>query len=88
MKQYLYPHMTYEPSLWLWEYLRKTGACGFCLPLSGGLDSTATAMAVYNMCDILFKHIVDQGDVSVLETLRKVIRKPDFKPANVNDIMK
>lgn len=88
MDVYLYPHITLEPSLWLWEYLRKTGACGFCIPLSGGVDSTATAMVVYNMCDMVFKAVIDQKDQSILETLRKITRKPQFMPTNVNDIMK
>jgi len=42
-------------SAWLWDYLRRSGAMGFMLPLSGGADSAATATIVYNMCVLLDK---------------------------------
>lgn len=45
--------MTYEPSCWLWDYLKKSGASGFFLPLSGGIDSSAVALIVFNMCRLL-----------------------------------
>ena len=35
---------------WLWDYLRRSGASGFVLPLSGGADSGVTATLVYHMC--------------------------------------
>jgi len=38
-------------SRWLWDYMIRSGAGGFLLPLSGGVDSTATSMIVYYMCD-------------------------------------
>jgi NAD+ synthase (glutamine-hydrolysing) len=41
-------------SCWLWDYLRRSGAMGFMLPLSGGADSAATATIVYNMCKLMF----------------------------------
>ena len=43
----------YEPSLYLWDYLRKTGARGFLIPLSGGADSASSALTVFNMCKLL-----------------------------------
>jgi len=42
-------------SAWLWDYLRRSGAMGFMLPLSGGADSAVTATIVYNMCVLLDK---------------------------------
>jgi NAD+ synthase (glutamine-hydrolysing) len=38
------------PACWLWDYLRRSGAAGFLLPLSGGIDSCSTALIVYSMC--------------------------------------
>lgn len=38
------------PALWMWDYLRKSGAGGFYIPLSGGLDSCSCALIVYTMC--------------------------------------
>lgn len=38
------------PACWLWDYLRRSGATGFLLPLSGGADSSAVAAIVGSMC--------------------------------------
>jgi len=40
-------------SSWLWDYLRRSGAQGFMLPLSGGADSASTATIIYNMCTLI-----------------------------------
>ena len=37
------------PALWLWDYLRRSGARGFFLPLSGGADSASVAAIVASM---------------------------------------
>ncbi|XP_055388575.1 uncharacterized protein LOC129617270, partial [Condylostylus longicornis] len=34
------------PSCWLWDYLRRSGASGFFVPLSGGADSAAVVTIV------------------------------------------
>ena len=56
-EQYEFPHATYEPSVYLWDVLRKSKARGFFLPLSGGLDSCTVALIVYNMCYLLFNQL-------------------------------
>ena len=38
------------PACWLWDYLRRSGAGGYFLPLSGGADSSSTAAIVGLMC--------------------------------------
>jgi hypothetical protein len=40
------------PACWLWDYLRRSGASGFLLPLSGGADSSSTAAIVGSMCQV------------------------------------
>jgi len=47
------------PALWLWDQLRRTGARGYFLPLSGGADSSSTAAIIASMCNIVFKSIQD-----------------------------
>ncbi|KAF7356679.1 Glutamine-dependent NAD(+) synthetase [Mycena venus] len=37
------------PACWLWDYLRRSGTQGYFVPLSGGIDSCATAVIVYSM---------------------------------------
>ena len=41
------------PACWLWDYLRRSGQGGFFLPLSGGVDSSATACIVASMCNLV-----------------------------------
>ena len=43
------------PACWLWDYLRRSGQGGFFLPLSGGVDSSSTAVIVYSMCNLVTK---------------------------------
>lgn len=43
------------PACWLWDYLRRSKAGGFLLPLSGGADSAAVATVVYTMCKYVVK---------------------------------
>lgn len=40
------------PACWLWDYLRRSGASGYLLPLSGGADSSCTAAIVGSMCQV------------------------------------
>jgi hypothetical protein len=55
--------IAYGPAVWLWDYLRRSGASGFFLPLSGGADSAATAALVGSMCQLLYADINDEvGD--------------------------
>ena len=42
--------IAFGPACWLWDYLRRSGAGGFFLPLSGGADSSSTASLVGVMC--------------------------------------
>lgn len=40
------------PACWLWDYLRRSQAAGFFLPLSGGADSSSVAAIVGVMCGL------------------------------------
>jgi NAD+ synthetase len=42
---------------WLFDYLERSTANGFLLPLSGGADSAATASIVYRMCELMLNHL-------------------------------
>lgn len=41
------------PACWLWDYLRRSRTQGYFVPLSGGIDSCATAVIVYSMCRLV-----------------------------------
>ena len=45
------------PACWLWDYLRRSGAAGFLLPLSGGADSASVAAIVGSMCQLALQVI-------------------------------
>lgn len=49
------------PACWLWDYLRRSGSRGFFLPLSGGIDSCATAVIVHSMCRLVITDIERGG---------------------------
>jgi NAD+ synthase (glutamine-hydrolysing) len=76
------------PPLWLWDYLRRSGARGFFLPLSGGLDSASVATMVGSMCHLVFTAIEEEKDEQVLSDLRSVVKDLSFTPSSPKDIAK
>lgn len=73
---YLSPEeeIAYGPAAWLWDYLRRSGASGFMLPLSGGADSSATAAIVGSMCRMVCRAAHERGDETVAADVRRVAR--------------
>ncbi|KAJ4306292.1 hypothetical protein N0V88_001091 [Collariella sp. IMI 366227] len=57
----------------LWDYLRRSGTAGYLVPLSGGIDSCATAVIVYSMCRIVMK-AVEEGNQQVIEDVKRVAK--------------
>ena len=45
--------IAYGPACWLWDHLRRSGASGYFLPLSGGADSSSVATMVGSMCQMV-----------------------------------
>lgn len=50
------------PACWLWDYLRRSRTQGYFLPLSGGIDSCATATIVHSMCRLVAKAASDGSE--------------------------
>ncbi|KAJ5469962.1 hypothetical protein N7530_007319 [Penicillium desertorum] len=78
------------PACWLWDYLRRCGAAGFFLPLSGGIDSCATATIVHSMCREVLK-AVREGNEQVIKDVRRLCAKPadsDWLPTTTQEICK
>lgn len=73
------------PACWLWDYLRRCGQGGFFLPLSGGLDSSSTAMIVYSMCTMVLSAI-QLGDEKVLQDLRRILSDNEYVPTTANEL--
>lgn len=59
------------PACWLWDYLRRSKTAGYFLPLSGGIDSCATASIVASMCRLVVKEAAE-GNRHVLEDARRL----------------
>jgi NAD+ synthase (glutamine-hydrolysing) len=59
------------PACWLWDHLRRSGASGYFLPLSGGLDSASSAAIVGNMCRLVTK-AAQNGDKTVANDVRRL----------------
>lgn len=56
---------------YMWDYLRKSGAAGFLIPLSGGVDSAATATLVFSMCREVMKAL-EQGNQEVKVDVQRI----------------
>ena len=59
------------PACFLWDYLRRSRQAGFLLPLSGGIDSCATAVLVFSMCRIVIEEI-RKGNETVISDVQRI----------------
>lgn len=73
------------PACWLWDYLRRCNGAGFFLPLSGGIDSCATAVIVNSMCRLVIKEI-EEGNEQVLADVKRVIRDEINVPTTSSEL--
>ncbi|NXP87166.1 NADE synthetase, partial [Passerina amoena] len=67
------------PACWLWDYLRRSKQAGFLLPLSGGIDSSATACIVYSMCHQVCL-AVKNGNADVLADVHRIVNDETYIP--------
>uniref|UniRef100_A0A8C9GNF8 Glutamine-dependent NAD(+) synthetase n=2 Tax=Piliocolobus tephrosceles TaxID=591936 RepID=A0A8C9GNF8_9PRIM len=73
------------PACWLWDFLRRSQQAGFLLPLSGGVDSAATACLVYSMCCQVCKS-VRSGNQEVLADVRTIVNQISYTPQDPRDL--
>ncbi|KAH9933494.1 glutamine-dependent NAD synthetase with GAT domain-containing protein [Fomitopsis serialis] len=64
------------PACWLWDYLRRSRTQGYFVPLSGGIDSCATAVIVYSMCRLV-ADAAKNGDQQVITDARRIAGEPE-----------
>ncbi|KAJ7155494.1 hypothetical protein C8R43DRAFT_1000118 [Mycena crocata] len=64
------------PACWLWDYLRRSRTQGYFVPLSGGIDSCATAVIVFSMARLVAE-AARRGDVQVIADARRISGEPD-----------
>jgi predicted amidohydrolase/NH3-dependent NAD+ synthetase len=65
-----YEEMGVAVARYLWDYMVRSAMGGFFLPLSGGVDSSSTAMLVYVMCNILTRLANQDADVRLRDLIR------------------
>ena len=70
------------PSCWLWDYLRRSGATGFFLPLSGGADSASTCALVGIMCQSVYNA---RNDPNTLLDLRRIMGHTKERKKDLNN---
>nr|XP_031546903.1 glutamine-dependent NAD(+) synthetase isoform X3 [Vicugna pacos] len=73
------------PACWLWDFLRRSQQAGFLLPLSGGVDSAATACLVYSMCRQVCEAVKD-GNQDVLADVRTIVDQPSYTPQDPREL--
>ena len=66
--------IAFGPACWLWDYLRRSGAAGYFIPLSGGADSGAVATLVGSMCQLVAKAIREK-DAGVIRDVDRWLEK-------------
>ncbi|TDL23905.1 glutamine-dependent NAD synthetase with GAT domain-containing protein [Rickenella mellea] len=64
------------PACWMWDYLRRSRTQGYFIPLSGGIDSCATAVIVYSMCRLVVE-ASSRGDKQVIDDARRITGEPE-----------
>ncbi|KAJ2493545.1 glutamine-dependent NAD(+) synthetase [Coemansia sp. RSA 2050] len=75
------------PACWLWDYLRRSSLGGFFLPLSGGIDSCATAVIVHSMCRLVVE-ACQQGNAQAIADVRRVCGESggEYVPASAQEL--
>ncbi|OCK86406.1 putative glutamine dependent NAD+ synthetase [Lepidopterella palustris CBS 459.81] len=63
---------------YLWDYLRRCGVAGYLVPLSGGIDSCATATIVFSMCRLVIEAI-EVGNNQVIEDVKRLAKYTEGK---------
>ncbi|RYP68382.1 hypothetical protein DL770_008450 [Monosporascus sp. CRB-9-2] len=63
---------------YLWDYLRRCGVAGYLVPLSGGIDSCATAVIVFSMCRMVIE-ACKAGNEQVIADVKRLAKYSDGK---------
>ena len=79
--------IAYGPGCWLWDFLRRSGASGYFLPISGGADSSSVAAMVGSMCQMVVKE-ASQGNHQVIRDARRLTGQEDtdYVPADARQL--
>jgi len=76
--------IAYGPACWLWDYLRRSKASGYFVPLSGGIDSCATACIVFSMCRMVVA-AMRNGNQQVIDDAKRLCGGEDPTKLNAQE---
>jgi len=71
----------------MWDYLRRSGARGFFLRLTGRVDASVVAALVVSMAQMVMESI-ENGNKKTLQQLQRILRDDHFVPQRYQDIIK
>ena len=75
------------PACWLWDYLRRSGASGFFLPLSGGADSSSVCTIVGVMCQLVATEAQADPNGQVADDCRAICKQePPWIPTSAQEV--
>jgi NH3-dependent NAD+ synthetase len=77
--------MANGPACWLWDYLRRSRAAGFVVPLSSGIDSGCRATIVFSMCRLVLKALED-GNAQVAADMQRIVGLANWWPKGSEDL--
>ena len=78
------------PAIWLWDYLRRSWASWFFLPLSGWSDSATTASIVWSMAHMVLDEINNWNE-QVLKDVRRIVWEEEnstYVPSSPKEFLK
>ncbi|XLR57943.1 hypothetical protein S83_008615, partial [Arachis hypogaea] len=75
-------------SISLKDYLRRSGAFGFLLPLFGGADSSSVAVVVWYMCQLVVKEIANGDEQVKVDAIRIGNYRDGQYPTNSREFAK
>jgi len=81
----LYQELTFCGGNWIWDYLRRSGAIGFFIALSGGADSSCCSTLVHLLSERLLEQFKNKNETIVNE-LHRISNDPHFTPENAKQI--
>jgi NAD+ synthase (glutamine-hydrolysing) len=77
--------MAMGPACWLWDYLRRSNAAGFVVPLSGSTDSGCTATIVFSMCRLVMS-AMRAKNAQVKADVQRIVGLKDWVPQSPSEL--
>lgn len=71
--------------VYLYDYLTRSGMSGYLVPLSGGIDSCATAVMVYSMCRLMIE-ACQNGNKTVIAHVKRIAKYSEEMPRTARDL--